>query len=48
MVKVRPVLLIVLGVVVLLAALLAWAWADGGRRPLHEIAVPIAVPENAR
>jgi len=34
--------------VVLLAGLLAWAWADGGREPLREIAVPVAVPEASR
>jgi hypothetical protein len=39
--------------VVILAALaivvlLAWAWRDGGREPLREIAVPVAVPESAK
>lgn len=28
-----------------LAALLGWAWYDGGERPLHEISVPITLPE---
>jgi len=25
-------------------ALLAWAWHDGGKRPLHEIAEPVSIP----
>jgi hypothetical protein len=33
---------------ILAVALLAWAWADGGREPLHEIAEPVAVPESAK
>ncbi len=35
---------------VLLAALflLAWAWHDGGREPVHTIVQPVPVPEMAR
>jgi hypothetical protein len=35
-------------VLVLLAALLAYAWIDGGREPLHDINTPIDVPGAAR
>ncbi|HXD02110.1 MAG TPA: hypothetical protein VN627_02265 [Novosphingobium sp.] len=35
-------------IVALGLALLAWAWHNGGREPLHEIAVPVAVPESAK
>ena len=28
--------------------LLAYAWVDGGRRPLRQIAEPVAVPELPR
>ena len=28
-----------------LALLLAYAWIDGGREPLHQIAEPVAVPD---
>ena len=31
--------------VALLGALLAYAWIDGGRRPLHNITQEIPVPE---
>ena len=31
-----------------LAALLAWAWYDGGERPLEWIEEPIALPDVAR
>ncbi len=31
-----------------LIALVAWAWIDGGREPLREIAEPVAVPEAVR
>lgn len=41
-------MLVALIVAGLLLALLVWAWADGGRRPLHEIAAPVAVPESAK
>jgi len=41
----RSVLLLA---VVLVAALLAWAWVDGGREPVHEIARSIPVPESAK
>jgi hypothetical protein len=40
------------GIVTVLAllvlAVLAYAWIDGGRAPLRDIAVPIAVPQSAR
>ncbi len=36
---------LVLIVAVLALALIAWAWADGGREPLHEISQPIPAPE---
>jgi hypothetical protein len=39
---------IVAVLVVLAVAVLAYAWIDGGREPLREIAVPVAVPESAR
>lgn len=32
----------------LLLALVAYAWVDGGREPVHEIAVPVAVPGEPR
>lgn len=32
----------------LMVAVLGYAWVDGGREPLREIAVPIAVPQSAR
>jgi hypothetical protein len=35
-------------VLVLLAALLAYAWANGGLEPMHEISTPIDVPGAAR
>jgi hypothetical protein len=35
-------------VAVLVLAILVYAWIDGGREPLREIAVPVAVPELAR
>lgn len=38
----------IVGVGALLLALLAYAWIDGGREPLRDIAVPVAVPESAR
>lgn len=38
---------ILIGIAVLLAVI-AWAWIDGGRRPVREISVPLAVPEAAR
>jgi hypothetical protein len=31
-------------VAVLLLALVAYAWIDGGREPLRDIAVPVAIP----
>jgi hypothetical protein len=33
---------------VLLAALLVYAWYDGGREPMHRISKPIDVPGAAR
>ncbi len=35
-------------VVALVLGLLAYAWIDGGREPLREIAVPVTVPEAAK
>lgn len=32
---------------VLLLGLLAYAWINGGREPLHVISQPVAVPEKA-
>jgi hypothetical protein len=29
-------------------ALLVWAWMDGGKRSVREIAIPLAVPDTAR
>ena len=29
---------------VVIAALLAWAWIDGGQRPLRPIAEPVTLP----
>lgn len=38
----------IVGVVVaLVAALLIYAWVDGGEQPLRPIAEPVALPENA-
>ena len=31
----------------LVAALLLYAWIDGGEEPLHPIVEPVAVPESA-
>jgi hypothetical protein len=36
------------GVVAGIGALLAYAWIDGGRRPMHEISVSVPVPEARR
>ena len=40
------------GIVAVLALLvlgiLTYAWIDGGREPLRDIAVPVAVPETAQ
>lgn len=36
-----------IGMVILLAVI-AYAWIDGGREPLHEISVPVAVPGETR
>lgn len=27
-----------------IAAVLGWAWIDGGKRPLHPIAEPVSLP----
>lgn len=35
---------IVMALALLVLAVLAYAWIDGGREPLREIAVPVAVP----
>lgn len=35
---------ITIGIVALLAALLAYAWIDGGEQPLRPIVEPIDVP----
>ena len=32
----------------LVVLLLIYAWIDGGAEPLHPIAEPVAVPENAQ
>jgi len=42
----RNWLLAGLGAIVL--AVLIYAYVDGGREPVREIVVPIAVPENVR
>lgn len=39
---------IAVGMALAVLAVIAWAWVDGGREPLHPIEVPIAVPESAR
>lgn len=44
----KPGRTVVILLAVLGAALLAWAWIDGGRKPLREIAEPVAVPESAK
>jgi len=31
-----------------IGVLLAYAWIDGGRRPLHEVSVSVPVPEMPR
>lgn len=46
MISPRRTVVILAAVVVV--ALLVWAWLDGGREPLREIAVPVSVPERAR
>jgi len=33
---------------ILVLAIVAYAWVDGGREPVHEIAVPIQVPGESR
>ena len=40
--------MVLAAIAVLLVALLAWAWADGGREPLREIAELVPVPEGAK
>ena len=44
----RPGRIALIVILVLAIVLLGWAWLDGGREPLHEIAQPVAVPESAR
>lgn len=39
---------IVAVVAVLILGLLAYAWIDGGREPLREIAVPVTAPGDSR
>ncbi|MFT4027360.1 MAG: hypothetical protein QM676_11240 [Novosphingobium sp.] len=39
---------VAVGLAALLLAVLVYAWVDGGREPLRDIAVPVAVPEPAR
>ena len=34
-------------VATLILVLLVYAWIDGGREPLREIAVPVAIPAGA-
>jgi hypothetical protein len=46
--KKRPVIRPIWIVVGLLVIIVAYAWIDGGREPLHEITIPVAVPEAAR
>jgi hypothetical protein len=36
------------GAAVLVLAVLVWAWIDGGKQPLRDIAEPVAVPGAAR
>jgi len=36
------------GILALAIVLLALAWIDGGREPLHEIVTPVAMPGAAR
>jgi len=38
---------VVILVSVLALALLVWAWLDGGREPVREMAEPVAVPHDA-
>jgi len=33
---------------ILVLAIVAYAWVDGGREPVHEIAVPIQAPGESR
>ena len=39
---------LVIGLAALVILLLGYAWYDGGREPLHAIAVPVAVPGAAQ
>ena len=39
---------LVFGLAALLAVLLAYAWADGGREPLRTIEEPVPLPDAAR
>ncbi|MGD9664847.1 MAG: hypothetical protein AB7U34_06555 [Novosphingobium sp.] len=38
---------IVTGLLVLLAALLIYAWVDGGEEPVHDIVAPVTLPQSA-
>jgi hypothetical protein len=35
---------VLLALVAAVVAILAYAWIDGGREPLHQIVEPVAVP----
>jgi hypothetical protein len=36
------------GLIAAIVAVLIYAWIDGGREPLRDIAVPVDLPESAR
>ena len=44
----RKAVLIVIAAVLAVLAVIVWAWIDGGRRPVREMSIPVAVPESAR
>lgn len=35
------------GLIALVLLLLAYAWLDGGREPVHTISEPVTIPETA-
>lgn len=39
---------VVMAALLLLVAFMAYAWIDGGREPVREIRVPVAVPGGAQ
>jgi len=39
---------VLIGLVVLVILVLAYAWIDAGREPLREISEPVALPETAK